>query len=463
MGDRPEFSPVLYRNQRREFPIIERGEGVYLYDRDGKRYLDAMAGAGVVAIGHGVTEVVDAIHRQASNVAFAYGGQFTTEVQMRLAELVVELAPAGLTKAFFVSGGAEATESALKMARQYFVEIGAPERQTVIGRWGSFHGNTLGALAASGRVPWQELYGPMMRELPHIEPSYCYRCPLGKTYPGCGIECAEDLERTILREGPESVAAFIADPIVGSSLGAATPPDEYFPRIREICDRYGVLLVADEVLTGFGRTGRAFALDHWDVVPDLIVCGKGISSGYAPLGAVLVSEQIAGALNKGSGLFVHGHTYGGNPLACSAGLAVQEYMHEHGLIERSAELGPYLHEQATRLLERPSVGDVRGGKGLFLGVEFVADKGERRPYPRERKVAETVLEAALEQGITLFAGGGDRGHAGDCIIVAPPLVITRAQIDEAIDLLEASIVEAEARLGIGLDESAHPAEEPARR
>ena len=450
MGDRPELSPVLYRNQRREFPIIERAEGIYLYDRDGKRYLDAMAGAGVVAIGHGVSEVVDAMHRQAQSVAFAYGGQFTTEAQMRLAEVVVELAPEGITKAFFVSGGSEATESALKIARQYFVESGAPERQKVIGRWGSYHGNTLGALAASGRVPWQELYGPLMIDLPHIEPSYCYRCPLGKTYPGCGIDCAEDLERAILREGPAKVAAFIAEPIVGSSLGAAAPPDEYFPRIREICDRYGVLLVVDEVLTGFGRTGRAFGVDHWDVVPDLIVCGKGISSGYAPLGATLVSEEIAGALNAGSGLLVHGHTYGGNPLACAAGLAVQEYMRHHELVGRSAELGTYLLERAARLLERPSVGDVRGGKGLFLGVEFVADKDQRRPYPRELKLAETVLSTGLEHGITLFAGGGgDRGHAGDCLIIAPPLVITREQIDEAIDLLEAAIAEAEARLGIG--------------
>lgn len=449
MGDRPEQSPVLYRNQRREFPIIERGEGVYLYDREGKRYLDAMAGAGVVAIGHGVSEVVDAVRRQAESVAFAYGGQFTTEVQMRLAETVVELAPEGITKAFFVSGGSEATESALKLARQYFVETGSPERQKVIGRWGSFHGNTLGALSASGRVPWQELYGPLMLDFPHIEPSYCYRCPLGKTYPSCGIDCAEDLERAIVREGPESIAAFIAEPIVGSSLGAATPPDEYFPRIREICDQYGVLLIADEVLTGFGRTGRAFGVDHWDVVPDLIVCGKGISSGYAPLGAVLVSDHIARAVNTGSGLFVHGHTYGGNPLACSAGLAVQGYLDEHRLIDRSAELGTYLHERAARLLARPSVGDVRGGKGLFLGIEFVADKDERRPHPRDRKFAETLLEAGLERGITLFAGGGgDRGHAGDCIIIAPPLVITLEQIDEAIDLLEASIVETESRLGI---------------
>ena len=329
---------------------------------------------------------------------------------MRLAEEVVGLAPEGITKAFFVSGGSEATEAALKIARQYFVEAGAPERHKVIGRWGSFHGNTLGALSASGRAPWQELYGPLLLEMPHIEPCYCYRCPLGKTYPACGIDCAEELERAIVREGPDSVAASIAEPIVGSSLGAATPPDEYFPRIRAICDEYGVLLIADEVLTGFGRTGRAFGVDHWDTVPDLIVCGKGISSGYAPLGAVLVSEKIAGALNAGSGLLVHGHTYGGNPLACAAGLAVHEYAREHRLIGRSAELGTYLPERAARLLGRPSVGDVRGGKGLFLGIEFVADKGERRPYARSRRVAETVLEVRLEQGITLFAGGGgDRG------------------------------------------------------
>jgi adenosylmethionine-8-amino-7-oxononanoate aminotransferase len=446
--DSPRSSPIFYRNQRRQYPVIDRGEGVFLWDREGKRYLDMMGGVAVVSIGHAVPEVIEAMSRQAERVSFAYGNHFTSEAALGLAARVVELAPPGLEKVFFVSGGSEATESALKLARQYFMEIGKTSKYKVIGRWGSFHGNTMGSLSMGGRVGWQEMYGPLLLDFPHISASYCYRCPLGKCYPACDVACADDLERAIVAAGAETVAAFIADPIVGSTLGAAAPPPEYFRRIREICDTYDVLFIADEVITGFGRTGRNFGIDHWDVIPDMIACGKGISSGYVPLGALVVHERIADAIHHGSGAIMHGHTYGGNPQSCAIGLAVQDYVREHHLIQRSAVLGRYLYERALRLLELPSVGDVRGGKGLFLGVEFVANKATRTPFPREVRFGETLLETGLEHGVTLYAGtGGADGRIGDCIILAPPFVIDEEQIDRGIELLEASIVETEARVG----------------
>ena len=447
MYDDPTTSSVFYRNQLRRYPIVESGEGIYLYDRAGKRYVDALGGAGVVSIGHGVEEVLEAMQRQAGRVCFAYTNHFTSDAQMALADVLTSLAPEALTKAFFVSGGAEATEAALKIARQYFVETGRSSKYKAIGRWGSFHGNTLGALSMSGRIPWKEIYGPLLLDFAYIAPCHPYRCTYCQGEDACNLRCAEELEQTIAQEGPDTVAAFIADPIVGSSLAVATPPPDYFPLVREICDRYDVLLIADEVLTGFGRTGRNFALDHWNVVPDLIACGKGISSGYTPLGAVLASDDISRAFRGGSGAIMHGHTYGGNPLACAVGLAVQEYLQERDLFQRSAVMGDYLYERASRLTSCSSVGDVRGGKGLFLGVEFVEDKSARRPYPREMKVAETVLEIALEMGMTLFAGaGGAHGDRGDCVMIAPPFIVSREDVDEIVDLLEAVIKEAESRL-----------------
>jgi adenosylmethionine-8-amino-7-oxononanoate aminotransferase len=299
-----------------------------------------------------------------------------------------------------------------------------------------------------GRRQWQEMYGPLLLPFPHIEPCYEYRCALCDGE--CTLRCAAELEAAIVREGSDTVAAFIADPLVGATLAAAMPPPGYFEAIRDICDRHDVLFIADEVLTGFGRTGRGFAIEHWDVCPDIIACGKGISGGYAPLGAALVGEEVAHVLHDGSGVIFHGHTYGNNPFTCAVGLAVQRYMDEHRLIERSAEIGAYLHLAASRLRQLPWVGDVRG-TGLLLGVELVEDKDARRPFPRTIKFAETVLEAALDVGITLYPGtGGARGDSGDAFIIAPPLIISEQQVDEVVDLLDASIrLAAERALGAG--------------
>jgi adenosylmethionine-8-amino-7-oxononanoate aminotransferase len=351
---------------------------------------------------------------------------------------VTGLAPDGIANAFFVSGGSEGSESALKLARQYWVETGKPSKHKVISRWGSYHGNTIGALSMSGRKSWAALYAPYLLDFRHIEPSNEYRC--GYCRGSCTLQCAEDLERAIVEEGPETVSAFIADPIVGSTLAAAAPPPGYFPAVREICDRYDVLFIADEVITGFGRTGRNFGIDHWGVTPDMIVCGKGISSGYVPLGAVLTQERFGRAYRDGSGAITHGFTYGGNPLSCAIGLAVQDYVRDHDLIARSAELGDYFYERAQRLRELPFVGDVRGGKGLFLGVEIVQDKDERRPFPRSVRFGETLQEAALEVGMTMYVGtGGAHGDGGDAFMLAPPFVISREQIDDVIDLAAEAI------------------------
>lgn len=447
MYDSPATSHVLYRNQRRDFPVIDRAEGVYLYDQAGKRYLDGVGGAAVVTIGHNVAEILEAIQRQWQHVCFAYGGMFTSEAHIGLANRVAELAPEELTKVFFVSGGSEATESALKLARQYFVETGRSSKYKMVSRWGSYHGNTIGALSMSARPSWKELYGPLLIDFRHIEPAYPYRCVYCRNAGSCTLRCADELERVILDEGADTIAGFIADPVVGSTLAASAAPPGYFQAIREICDRHDVLLILDEVITGFGRTGTNFGIDHWGVTPDLIACGKGMSSGYVPLGAVVVRDRFADAFAHGSGTITHGFTYGGNPLSCSIALAVQDYVREHALIQRSAELGTYLHERASRLYELRSVGDVRGGKGLFLGVELVEDRDARRPYPRELKVGERVLAAALEQGLTLYPGtGGPHGDGGDSLMLAPPFVITREQIDELLGLLASVIASVETQV-----------------
>ena len=446
MIDRPEVSPILYRNQRRNYPIITHADRVYLYDRDGKRYIDAAAGAGNVAIGHGVPEIVDAMKTQAEHVCYVYGRHFTTDSHIELARKVLDWAPEGMAKVFFVSGGSEAAESAIKLARQYHVERGKLSKYKIIGRWGSYHGNTLGALSSSGRAAFQEMYGPLLLDFPHIAPFGPYRCQFCRTDGRCTLACARDLERAIRQEGPESVAGFIGEPIEGPDLGVAIPPPEYFPMIREICDRYDVLLIVDEVLTGFGRTGKPLAIDHWQVVPDMIVCGKGLSSGYVPLGAVVVHERVAAAFAHGSKVIPHGFTHGGNPLACAVGVAVLDYLEKHKLVERSAQLGSRLFEGCRKLASLASVGEVRGGMGLFVGVELVQNKDTREPYPRTQALAQTVVEVGLQNGITLIAGsGGATGLGGDCIVLAPPLVVTPDEVDTIVDLLTATIAEAQVR------------------
>jgi adenosylmethionine-8-amino-7-oxononanoate aminotransferase len=394
-----------------------------------------------VGIGHGVKEITEAMVRQAEKISFAHGSQFTSEASIELAAKLIRLAPEGMTRVYFLSGGSEAVETAVKLARQFQVERGKPEKYKVISRWTSYHGNTLGALALSGHSGRRRLYLPLMLHTPHIAPAYCYRCPFGLQPEACSLECAADLEKTIRYEGPDSVSAFIAEPMVGATAGALVPRDGYFQKIREICDRNDVLFISDEVMTGMGRTGKNFGIDHWKVKPDLIVAAKGLSSGYTPMGAVIVKEEIHRVIQEGSGAFVHGHTYSQNPLSGAIGCAVVDYLVKHDLISRSAEMGKYFH-RALKSLERHSfVGDVRG-KGLFAGIEFVKDKKTKEPFDPKLRLNGLVGSRAFEKGLITYPGGGGAdGIRGDHILLAPPLIITEEQINDLVGILDQTFTE----------------------
>lgn len=438
---------VFYASLKATYPVIDRGEGVYLWDTSGKRYLDGCSGALVANIGHGVKEVADAIDRQLRRVAFAHRSQFTSGPLISLAELIAEMAPPGMNWVNFVSGGSEATETAMKMAREYYIERGKPAKYQVVARWQSYHGNSIGALSMSGHIGRRRRYAPMLVDFPHAVPAYCYRCPFDKRPENCALECAADIERAIVSAGPENVAAVIIEPVVGSSLGAVPAPDGYLQAVRDTCTKYDVLLIADEVMTGFGRTGANFGVDHWKVVPDMIVCAKGASGGYAPLGAVVLTDEVHRAFREGSGKFAHGFTYGGNPVAAAAGVAVLEYLKNHDLVNASLERGRYLMAGLKRLQESCSmVGDVRG-MGLMTGIEFVSDRRTKEPFPVKSGVTDMVKSVAFSKGLILYpAPGCADGVRGDTVMVAPPLVIKDSEIDELLAIIEETLREIEARV-----------------
>jgi adenosylmethionine-8-amino-7-oxononanoate aminotransferase len=440
---------VLHRDLKKSYPTIVRGEGVWLHDADGRRYLDAAGGAAVVTIGHGVKEVARAIAEQAERVAYTYIANFTNEPLERLAARLTALAPAGLSKVYFVSGGSEAAETALKLARQHHLLRGNTRKYRVVSRWQAYHGNTIGALSMSGRTQWFRDFRPYVLDFPHIAPCHCYRCPFDLAYPDCGVRCATDLERVIRQEGAESIAAFIAEPIVGTSGAALTPPAEYFRIVREICDRHDILFIADEVITGFGRTGKPFAIEHWGVVPDLVLVGKGISSGYAPLGGVLVRDKVVETFRAtGASPFLP-FTFAGNPLSCAAGLAVLDYAERHRLFARAGAMGAELFDRLrAKIGGSPLVGEIRG-KGLLAGIELVADRATKRPFPAEAGVGRRVMAAALARGVVVLAGqpGLVDGIAGDHVLLAPPYVIEREEIATVVDVLATALAEVEAELG----------------
>ena len=415
------------------YPEIVRGEGVYLYDREGRRYLDGSSGAIVVTVGHGVPEIAEAIREQAARLAYVHGTEFTSTAMEELATELTPRVPVDDARLFLVSGGSEATETAIKLARQYQLAKGRPGRYKVVFRWPSFHGSTLGALAISGRPTLRTTFAPLLQEMPRIPAPYAYRCALPGCGPACSLECAKALDATIRAEDPDTVAAFIAEPVIGASAGAVVPPADYFKIVREICDRHGVLFIADEVMTGMGRTGKWFGIEHWGVRPDVLTTGKGLTSGYLPGGAVLVKGEIVETLKAGGG-FHHGFTYSHHPVVAAAGVAVTRYVERHGLVERARVQGAYLQERLQRLLDLPAVGDVRG-LGLMAAVELVQDRKSKAPYPAAARMAQAIQAEALGRGVNVYASGGQVDGAGDLVMVGPPLVVERDQIDEVVAVL----------------------------
>jgi adenosylmethionine-8-amino-7-oxononanoate aminotransferase len=440
MGYRFPDSDVFHRPLGRELPVVERGQGAVLWDVTGKRYLDGSGGAVVVNIGHGRGEVAAAMARQAAAVAYVHGTHFTSEVLEEYARRLAAHSPGDCDKLYLVSGGSEANETALKLARAYHVANGQPARYKVVHRTVSYHGNSLGTLAISGRPSLQAPYRPMLLPSPEAMAPFCYHCPLGRAFPECGVACVEDLEVVLRREGPDTVAAYIAEPIIGASAGAAVPPEDYARRARELCSRYGVLYIDDEVMTGFGRTGRWFGTEWSGVVPDLLTCGKGMAGGYLPVGGVLVSERIARIL-AGTGGFVHGFTFSHNPVTAAACLETLLILEREDLVERARCLG----EQALALLEpllrHPHVGDVRG-RGLLLGLEVVADKGTRRPFPRSERKAELLAARAFAAGLVTYPSGGcATGLDGDVLMLAPPFVVEAEELREMIAILDSALTD----------------------
>lgn len=433
---------TFLRNFRREYPVAVCGEGVYLFDENGKRYLDACGGAAVVTIGHGVPEIIDAIAQQARQLSYVHSSQFSSPVSAELASVLAAKFPGPNQHArvHYTSGGSEATETAIKIARAYWLARGETQRYKIISRWGSYHGTTLGALSASGNKMRRQAFAPLLpAAMEHISACFCYRCPLGLAYPSCALACAEDLEQAISKTGKESVAAFICEPVVGASSGAP-PPDGYLQKIREICDTHGILMIADEVMTGAGRTGKYFAVEHWGVVPDMILLAKGLSSGYAPLGAVLAGEKIWRAIESGPGSLDHGFTYQGHPPSLAAGLAVQRYIEKHNLLERSRQRGEYLAKKLESLRALPCVGDVRG-KGLLQTVEFIADKCTKAPFAKEFNFNFRLFENMQARGVMVYPMRGTVEGGGDHVLIAPPFVIEEAQIDFLVEQMAQALDE----------------------
>ncbi|MBF9058003.1 aspartate aminotransferase family protein [Rhodobacterales bacterium HKCCSP123] len=418
-------------------PWAVRGEGCYLFDAEGRAYLDGSGGAAVSCLGHSDADVRAAIHDQLDRLAFAHTGFFTSEPAERLADLLVAHAPGGIDRVYLLSGGSEAVEAAIKLARQYVLEIGQPGRHRLIARRQSYHGNTLGALAAGGNAWRRENYAPLLVETHHVAPCFEYRERReGETPEAYGQRAADELEAEIQRLGPETVMAFIAEPVVGATAGAVPPVPGYFKRIREICDRYGVLLILDEVMCGMGRTGSLFACEQDGIAPDIVTIAKGLGAGYMPIGAMLCSAGIHDAIAAGSGSFQHGHTYHAHPLSAAAGHAVLRALIDRNLIARVQRQGETLDAALRdRFGQHAHVGDIRG-RGLFRAIELVGDRASKRPFDPDRRLHARVKSAAMEEGLIVYPSGGTvNGREGDHVLIAPPFIIDDAQIDELVTKL----------------------------
>ena len=436
---------VFPRHTKAELPVAVAGDGCFLIDRDGKRYLDGCGGAAVSCLGHSDKAVVEAIKAQLDTLPYAHTGFFTTEPAEALAGALAARAPEGIDRVYFVSGGSEAAEAAIKLARQYFLEKGEPKRANVIARWQSYHGNTLGALAAGGNQWRRQQFEPLLTDaMHHVDACHYWRWGAeGESEEAYGRRAADALEAKILELGPETVAAFMAEPVVGATMGAVPPVPGYFRRIREICDRYGVLMILDEVMCGMGRTGTLFACEQDGVVPDMILIAKGLGAGYQPIGATLVARHVYQAIEAGSGFFQHGHTYGGHPTACAAGGAVLAEIERRDLLANVNTVGTHLRAGLEeRFGQHPNVGDIRG-RGLFLGMEFVADRDTRAPFDPNLKLNAVLKKAAMANGLMVYPMGGTiDGQIGDHVLIAPPFILTAGEADQLVDRLATALDQA---------------------
>jgi len=424
--------------------ICDHGEGIYLFDQNGKRYIDFSGGPMAVSIGHGDKRVRDAMVEQMNKVSFFFRGFWLNEPLLTLAERVIKISPRNLTMCQFCNSGSEATETAIKIAHQYHVERGKPEKYMVIGRWQGYHGMTLGALSASGLTLRQSKFGQLLLHWPKIGAPLCYRCPYDLDYPSCEIKCAKALDEIINQVGAQYVSAFIAESIGGAATACMVPVPEYYPMIREICDKHDVLFIDDEVIAGFGRTGKWFGIEHWGVNPDIITSAKGMTGCYTPMAVVIIDQKIGRVFTEKGASFIHGFTMEGNPVSAVACLTVLDIMEKEGLVERSARLGEYFFKRGReKLYHHSTVGDIRG-KGLLMGIEIVKNKEAKEPFDPALKVSYRLQQLAMEKGCMIYPTSGViNGIRGDHFLVAPPFIITESEIDAAFDMLDEAFTDFE--------------------
>lgn len=442
-------SAIFHRRLDYQYPVVARGKGIYLYDENGNKYIDGVGGALVCNVGHGIKELAGKIGKLAEKTTFLHAAQFTTGHMEDYAKKLLKVLPKKLTKSYFVSGGSEAVETAIKLARQYHYDIGNKEKYKIIYTWPSYHGTTIGALSVTGKSDFRKIAEPYLLNFPSFMGFSSYRCPHKKeNKEGCVAECAYELEKTIRKNNPETIATLIIEPIVGASAGVIIPPKGYFQIIRKICDKYNILLIIDEVMTGFGRTGKWFASEHFGIRPDIMTAGKGISGGFVPLAGVFCADKIFKAIKNGSGNFSHGFTFANNAFTTGVGDLVLDYMIKNNLVERAEKMGDYLIAELEKLRKFDIVGDVRG-KGLMTAIEFVKNKKTKEPFSRNIHLAEKILQTAQKKGLILyFCLGFVDGVNGDAVMVAPPFTVTKKEIDKIVKIFSESILEVEQSLKI---------------
>ena len=440
-----QTEPSLFYQSRLRLPTADHAEGIYIWDTDGKQYLDGCSGAISANLGHGNRRVIEAAIDQLNKVAFTYRQQFENRPANELAELLVKVSPPGLNRVFFVNSGSEAVEAAIKLARQFWWCRGERGKSMIISTRPSYHGATIGALATTGYPPLNVPFRALMMHSPKTVAPFCYHCPLEKSYPECGVACARELQDAVEVYGEDNIAAFIVEPIGGSSSGAAVPPDEYFPIVEQICHDYNILLILDDVMMGCGRTGTFFGFEHWDITPDIVATSKGLSAGYTPIGAILASQTVVDPVLD-SGGFLHGHTYAGNPLSCAITLAAVKEILDCRLVDNAAVVGTYMHQRLHELkAKHPFIGDIRG-RGLIAGVEFIQNRELREPFPAPWFVALEATSIARDHGLLIYPRRSVFGVRGDHVLVAPPLIIDHAGIDELVGRLDRTLEDLQIRL-----------------